>query len=419
MNIPALRGKIGNTVYYLTNLTLSQINEIVKPVDNELHTACSLREQIQRSLSQNYVKIRDYIVSHDDRFFNSLVLAVYDGNPTWTEIRYELDDNPYYNVGIIQLNGQEKIFPVDGQHRVHGIKEALKIKPELATETISVILIGHNLSPEGMEKSRRIFSTLNRYAKPVGLGDIIALDEDDIVAISTRSILECHQLFKSDRVKAYNSIAIPVTDKKSFTSLIALYKCNLELFKSYYYFKYHSTISPAKIKDYLRSRPSDDEIESFTNYLSKAWTSIIESFASIKQYVNYIGDEPAGSFRPKKEGGVVFFRPVFLIQFISAISKIAIKSNDSIQAIVTRFSVIETNVSNAPWNKIIWDPVKQTMITRNGTLVSLLLVNMYDSTLLSEKETDSLEKGIQSIFNYDKGDAKKVINSYRYRFCNK
>lgn len=173
------------------------------------------------------------------------------------------------------------------------------------------------------------------------------------------------------------------------------------------------------LKDYLRSRPSDDEIESFTNYLSKAWTSIIESFASIKQYVNYIGDEPAGSFCPKKEGGVVFFRPVFLIQFISAISKIAIKSNDSIQAIVTRFSVIETNVSNAPWNKIIWDPVKQTMITRNGTLVSLLLVNMYDSTLLSEKETDSLEKGIQSIFNYDKGDAKKVINSYRYRFCNK
>ena len=79
------------------------------------------------------------------------------------------------------MNGKEKIFPVDGQHRVEGIKDALKKNSQLANETVSVMLIGHSTTTEGMKKSRRIFSTLNRYAKPVKLGDIIALDEDDEV----------------------------------------------------------------------------------------------------------------------------------------------------------------------------------------------------------------------------------------------
>ena len=77
----------------------------------------------------------------------------------------------------MEFSGQEKIFPVDGQHRVEGIRAALLEKEDLGSETISVMLIGHQNTAEGREKSRRIFSTLNRYVKPVRLGDIIALDE--------------------------------------------------------------------------------------------------------------------------------------------------------------------------------------------------------------------------------------------------
>lgn len=418
MNIPALRGQIGNTVYYLANLSMSQVNDIVKPVDNELHTAFSLREQIQRSLSNNYLKIKDYIIAHEDRFFNSLVLAIYDGNPLWTEIRYELDGNDYSNVGIIHLNGQEKIFPVDGQHRVQGIKEALKNKPELSNETISVILISHSTSPEGMEKSRRIFSTLNRYAKPVGLGDIIALDEDDMVAISTRVLLENHNLFKADRVKAYNSIAIPVADKKSFTSLIALYKCNLSLFFSFYYTFEHKKISSSKVKDFLRSRPSDTMIDSFTEYLSNIWSTISTTFSSINHYSSDNRADSAAQFRPRKEGGNVFFRPVFLIQFISAISQIAIRSNNSIENIIKSLSSIEVCVSAKPWDRIIWDPIKQTMITRNGNLVFLLLIHMYNSDLLTDRERQALHKGIQSVLNYNRDFADEYIRTFNIKLSN-
>ena len=47
--IPAIRGKIGNTVFYCTTMSFKQISTMVKKVDGELHTANSLKEQIQRS----------------------------------------------------------------------------------------------------------------------------------------------------------------------------------------------------------------------------------------------------------------------------------------------------------------------------------------------------------------------------------
>lgn len=42
IKIPAIRGKIGNTIYYCTTLTFKQVGEMVKPVNDELHTANSL-----------------------------------------------------------------------------------------------------------------------------------------------------------------------------------------------------------------------------------------------------------------------------------------------------------------------------------------------------------------------------------------
>ena len=50
MKIPAIKGKIGDTVYYTANLTFQQVNQLIKKVDQELHTSTSLREEIQRSL---------------------------------------------------------------------------------------------------------------------------------------------------------------------------------------------------------------------------------------------------------------------------------------------------------------------------------------------------------------------------------
>lgn len=414
MNIPALKGKIGSTVFYSANLTMGQIAELVVPVDKELYTAQSLRDQLQRSLNDNYLRIKEYIISHSDRFFNALVLAVYDGDPMWTEIRYELDDEHYSNVGILSFNGKERIFPVDGQHRVEGIKAALKENPDLEGEELCVMLIGHSDTPEGKKKSRRIFSTLNRYAKPVKLGDIIALDEDDIVAIATRYQLESNPLFMEDRVRATNSIAVSVSDKRSFTSLIALYKCNLELFKCFYKQRNGVTLKPNKFKDYLKNRPSDEEINAFNDYLTSFWTHFIQVFPEIGAYIADNRVNAAESFRSNEDGGNILFRPVSLTPLIASIVTVALYNNiEQLDAVLESYSNIERTVSASPWERIIWDPIKHQMITRTGGLVKYMMISMYDSIILRPREKEKLIADFQSIFGIEYAEAEVRISNLK------
>lgn len=387
MKIPAIQGRIGTTTYYTANLSFLQVSEIIKRIDDELHTSSSLKEQIQRSLTDNYSKIKDYILNKEDHFFNSLVLAIYDGEPKWTEIRYEIEKEQYYNVGLLELNGEEKIFPVDGQHRVEGIKAALIVKEELQYETIPVMIISHSNTPQGMERSRRIFSTLNRYAKPVRLGDIIALDEDDAVAIVTRDLLESYPLFLNDRIKATNSKSIPIGDKMAFTSLMTLYSCHFELYKA---FKFPPNFSDAKVKESLKVRPNDDELVNLKNYMINFWDLFIGTFNELNEYIESTSNTAAAEFRSREDGGNIIFRPVSLYPLVQAITRIHKKNNVSLDDIFAKYSQLNRCVSSDLWNKVIWNPNTNKMIVKNQTAVKLLLLYVYDPLVLTEREKNDL-----------------------------
>lgn len=83
IDIPAIRGSLGKLTYYTATFTFQQIAERVKIAEDELHTSNSLREQLQRTLTDNYISIKNYILTQKEHFFNALVLAIYDGDPTW------------------------------------------------------------------------------------------------------------------------------------------------------------------------------------------------------------------------------------------------------------------------------------------------------------------------------------------------
>jgi DNA sulfur modification protein DndB len=411
--IPAIRGKIGNTVYYTMNLTFQQIADLVKRIDSELHTSNSLKEEIQRSLSNNYIQIKNYILNRNDYFFDSLVLAVYDGDPKWTEVRYEINNDTYYNIGLLELSGQEKIFPVDGQHRVEGIKAALKQQSEISDETISVILIGHNNTSEGRERSRRIFSTLNRYVKPVRLGDIIALDEDDIVAIVTRELLETYPLFMGNKIKASNTKSIPTSDKSTFTSLMTLYGCHLSLLNVFLTDLNKRNYTTKQLKDYLKYRPDENVIIEFTNYLTLYWNLMCNNFIEIESYVNKNEENAAEDMRSPTTGGNLFFRPIGLLPFVESVSKIKLSdSNLSYNDILQRFSRMNRTVSQEPWKMILWNSLTNKMITSNQSLVKYLLINMFDANLLTQKENKEMKSKYATIFNISEDEAVQHINSY-------
>lgn len=413
INIPAIKGRIGNTIYYIANLTFSQIATMVSRVDDELHTANSIKEQIQRSLSDNYIKIKDYIIKREDHFFDSLVLAVYDGYPQWREIRYEIDGHTYPNIGLLELNGKEKIFPVDGQHRVEGIKEALECKPEIADETIGVVLIGHKNTTEGRERSRRIFSTLNRYVKPVRLGDIIALDEDDIVAIITRNMLENYPLFTGNRIKATNSKAIPTNDKMAFTSLMTLYACHMALFQTFISIRNNRKYTQTQLNEYLKFRPSDDVLESFESFLVEFWNLMRNIFPEFDVFINSATPTTAAAeLRSPESGGNIFFRPIGLLPFVEAVSKIRIEKNTDFAEILHRFEHMERIVSHSPWNKILWNPMTHKMVMRNQVLVKYLLLYLYDNKILSVADMEKMKVKYAAIFDLEtKEDAMNQINN--------
>lgn len=414
LNIPAIRGILGDIVYYTSSFTFKQIAERVKKIDQELHTSTSLKDQLQRSLTKNYENITDYILSQKEHFFNALVLAVYDGDPVWNEIEVGFKGEDYYNMGFLRLNGEEKIFPVDGQHRVEGIKDAIKKSPELEDETIAVILIGHHKDKEGMEKTRRIFSTLNRYAKPVSIGDIIALDEDDTVAIVTRNMLESFPLFMNENISDEKKTkAIAEKDTKSFTSLIKLYETNKVVYKYYTSFRDNTKRihSSTEIDKLLKFRLKQEDIDDFEKYLTDFWELFINSFDGMKEYVVSTEKNAAVKYRNREKGGLLYFRPVALPQLITAILETCFRSKVTLADCMSAYSKLEMCISKAPWVKVLWDAESRTMIMKNKTLVRPLLMFMYDRSVLNEKELESLKIRYAKVLEVESTEIDDKLNT--------
>jgi DNA sulfur modification protein DndB len=414
LNIPAIRGILGDIVYYTSSFTFKQIAERVKKIDQELHTSTSLKDQLQRSLTKNYESITDYILSQKEHFFNALVLAVYDGDPVWNEIEVGFKGEDYYNMGFLRLNGEEKIFPVDGQHRVEGIKDAIKKSPELEDETIAVILIGHHKDKEGMEKTRRIFSTLNRYAKPVSTGDIIALDEDDTVAIVTRNMLESFPLFMNENISDEKKTkAIVEKDTKSFTSLIKLYETNKIVYKYYTSFRDNTKRihSSTEIDKFLKFRPKQEDIDDFEKYLTEFWELFINSFEGMKEYVASTEKDAAAKYRNRENGGLLYFRPVALPQLVTAILETCFRSKVTLSDSMSAYSQLEMCISKAPWVKVLWDAESRTMIMKNKTLVRPLLMFMYDRSVLNAKELENLRIRYAKVLEIEPTEIDDKLNA--------
>jgi len=414
MKIPAIRAQIGVWVYYISTLTFEHVATHVKRVDDELHKSELLREMLQRSITDNYKSIATYIAQQEERFFNALVLAVYDGDPQWHEVRLEYDEGEdYFDLGILELTGLEKIFPVDGQHRVEGIKKVISERDDLKNEKIPVIFIGHKKDDSGMERARRMFSTLNRYAKPVSLRDIIALDEDDSIAIACRELIDNNAFFTGKRILDSKNKAISDRNKE-FTTIITLYECNRELLSMYIKdkdIKNHEGNKirgiKAKIETYVRFRPEDKEIAEFISICNSFWNELSNFYPELNEYKNQLIPD-SSQFR-NKLGGSLFFRPTALIALVKTFIFLKTHWNCTFNKAFEAVSSLSLELDSDMWRNVLWNPVKKTMITTNGRTVESLLIYCVDKTLLSQKQIDNLLIDLQGLLQTDK---ETVLNEY-------
>ena len=190
---------MGDWIYYPTLMKLKDIAERVK-IAEEICQSTTLSEMVQHEIQRKRGrKIKDYLLKQKQRFFNSLIVAVYEGDPIWYDITHIESNNPYNpenipedvvaGIGILSLNGEEKLFTLDGQHRLIGIKEAscrnssrwVKMNCQLSSSRIEQI--------QKEWKGVKLFTTLNKNAVRVSKGETIALDEDDTMAITVRRLV--------------------------------------------------------------------------------------------------------------------------------------------------------------------------------------------------------------------------------------
>ena len=316
---------------------------------------------IQRTIdeSRHAESIKQYLLNKPQRFFNSLVIGVYGGEPNFFELdlrpgpRFDPADLPDYfegALGILQFNGSERLFAVDGQHRVVGIKKAVEQSDTLGDEEVVALFVPHSRDASGMERSRRLFTTLNRYAKPVSQMDIIALDEDDIVAIVTRMLVEQYPLFKNF-LKIKKGKQLQPRDAESFTTIETLYDA-LDIFLE----------DQEPWNDFKRTRPSDSKVKQYYGRAVDLWNAVQKYFPAVKTLAeSEKGDEVAAQFRGTY-GGHLLFRPAGLLLIIEVLRR-CLDDGARLASTVKKLSTAPMDLEGEPWNELLWNPVAHRMIT--------------------------------------------------------
>lgn len=374
--LPTLRATMGDWIYYISFMKMRDIAGRISVVD-DIHTSESLKEWLQRMLTKNSSKIAQYLLSQDQRFFNAIVVGTYGGKPNWHEISVkgkgefvEVSEDAEGAMGFLELQGNETLFAIDGQHRVKGIKEALLKDPRLASEEVCTIFVKgvtaqkRSQDPDGFQRTRRLFSTLNRYAKPVQKRDIIALDEDDVIAIVTRRLLEEHPLL-TDKVSMVATKAINPRDQTNLTTIVTLYDVMDLVLRDRY----------KGWDDFKRWRPSEASVEHFYKNATTFWDRMCRSFKPLQELKNSTPTDKVASKYRGSEGGYLLFRPIGLLLISRVITDFKTQMSDAAAIKLVASSPME--LSEKPWSGLLWDDQNGRMLTagENQRVARRLLFN--------------------------------------------
>lgn len=363
--LPALRAKMGKWIYYVTFMKMIDIAERIDCAKS-FYSSKTLEELLQRQIVEGRARdISTYLIKQKQRFFNSLVIGTYGGDPQWQEIAVRkttetaetIPTDLEGTIGFLFLDGSEKLFPIDGQHRVEGIRLAVKGDAALKTEEVGVILVRgitaemRREDEEGFERTRRLFTTLNRYAKPVNKKDIIALDEDDATAIITRRLVEEYSLFSGEKTSLKDTQNISSADKKSLISIQALYDAvNAYLIKG----------PNRSWNEFKKFYPGEEKIEELYQITIKLWDEFCKFFSPLNEIKE--GKKTAEKYRTI-EGGHILFRPIGLLMYVKIIRQLMDLNKLTLEQAIERLSKVPTELSSEPWAFLLWNTNNKRILT--------------------------------------------------------
>lgn len=183
---PALRGVQGGREFFVAMCPLRLLTKLFLFDEDEL--APELRAQ--RTLNRARVpEIARYITDNPKDYVFSSIAASIDGE---VEFQPASGSSQGANIGRLIVPMRARLVINDGQHRRAAVEEALKVRPELGDETISVVFF----VDVGLKRSQQLFADLNRHAirptKSIG----ILYDHRDPLSQLARNLVEKVDIFR-------------------------------------------------------------------------------------------------------------------------------------------------------------------------------------------------------------------------------
>ncbi len=213
--MPAVRGNQCGREYYVVIVPFGLLPRLF--LYNEEFVPTELRAQ--RPLNQGRVpEIANYILYNDDWLFSSLTASVSG------DFEFSPFDEQHPDVGTLQVDMKASFLINDGQHRRAGIIEAMKENPELARESISVVIY----PDEGLERAKQMFADLNRYVQKPTKSLNVLYDARDPLSQATSEMMKRIEIF--DFFTDRDRVSLAGKSPKLFT-LGSLYEANKYLLK--------------------------------------------------------------------------------------------------------------------------------------------------------------------------------------------
>ena len=412
--VAAMKGKLGSTDYFILTMKVQELVEKTKiPSEMEGWENMSLEEREQRDINYTRVKtqIAPYLASDQDRFFGAIILTARNFDPSNFEPIADVATKGLPNLyktqaqlmGFLTFTGGELLIPLDGQHRLKALEFAIegrdeKGKPianfepcsDLADEEVTVILVPYDGS-----KARKIFTKVNKYAKPTTTGQNLVTDDDDIVAVLSRKVANDQDIIGAHLVN-YKSNTLSDKDQR-FTTLATLAECNQAILEAHF--------PPGKI-DRVHL-PEPDKAKLYERKIFEVWKFLTENIDLFSEALDDKDSKDGDSKRSEIRQDYLLGKPVAQVCLVNTFAQLTTleERSFSYEAAANKLNAVKWGKDELEWDRLFVSGGK--IITKNRKLVTDILCYRAGKPLSKEQEENLLER-YRALFPDDEKNIKEL-----------
>ena len=413
---------MGSTSYFQTVMRADELAATVKAaMDFPEFETFMAHEKMQRKINESRVELEivPYLTNSPDRFFGSIIVLAYKphvfefesvkdiSGAKFKTNAYEGKEN---QLGVLTIEGG-KLFALDGQHRLHALRTIINYEktPHLnrqitgpfrkliANDQLSVIF----LQFESVEKARRIFNKVNRYAKPTSNSTNILTSEDDGYAIITRALISDDEpskfggsttpplklYYKSTNRKLIEMEKLSLSgNDESLTTLSVIYNSVKKICAA--------TGHPDLEEKEVIVRPPDDVLAAAYEDCAIWWSALMENFGPFSP--QNLNPEHVIYSRHFEQTKSLAYRPVGQEVLTEGLMLAYEKSKLTPNTLVNRLNMIPMKLGAKPWLGMLVGS-NGKMKSSNKKTAKLLVAYYLIGDRIGAKNLRELENGWRDV----------------------